>query len=190
MKKEVPSMKKVLTIAVMALGTLALTGCDIIQSLLNGEKQYNEADFKVLIADQNFSFSYTTCKGVRNVNDKESERTYTYNSSDKAWHYTYIENIAGTDIEMDGSITLDIKTDLLECDAASKILKKSVDSIFKFYTTKEGYKMTGDYQTEDQKTELEYLYNKEGLATYRYSKTTFLDTVNATVKKETFTYFE
>jgi hypothetical protein len=50
--------------------------------------------------------------------------------------------------------------------------------------------MTADYQTEDQKTELEYVYNKNGLVTYRYSKTTNLNTVNATVKKETFTYSE
>ena len=183
-------MKKVLMVAMMTFGTLALTGCEMIQSLLKGEKQYNNADFKVLIADADLSFSYKTCKGVRTVNDKESERNYTYNSSDKAWHYTYIENIAGTEFEREASVYLDIKSDLLECDAAAKLVKKNVDSIFKFYTTKDGYKMTADYQTEDQKTELEYVYNKNGLVTYRYSKTTFLDTVNATVKKETFTYSE
>ena len=189
-EKEVLSMKKVLMVALMAFGTLALTGCEMIQSLLKGEKQYNNADFKVLIADADLSFSYKTCKGIRTVNDKESERNYTYNSSDKAWHYTYIENIAGTEFEREASVYLDIKSDLLECDAAAKLVKKNVDSIFKFYTTKDGYKMTADYQTEDQKTELEYVYNKNGLVTYRYSKTTFLDTVNATVKKETFTYSE
>ena len=51
MKKEVLNMKKVLMVALMAFGTMALTGCEMIQSLLKGEKQYNNADFKVLIAD-------------------------------------------------------------------------------------------------------------------------------------------
>ncbi len=190
MKKEVLNMKKVLMVALMAFGTMALTGCEMIQSLLKGEKQYNNADFKVLIADADLSFSYKTCKGVRTVNDKESERNYTYNSSDKAWHYTYMESIGGTEFEAEGSVYLDIKNDLIECDLAAKLVKKSVDSIFKFYTTKEGYKMTADYQSEEQKTELEYIYNKNGLVTYRYSKNTNLSTVNATVKKETFTYSE
>lgn len=190
MKKEVLNMKKVLMVALIAFGTMALTGCEMIQSLLKGEKQYNNADFKVLIADADLSFSYTKCKGIRTVNDKESERNYTYDSSDKAWHYTYMESIGGTEFEAEGSVYLDIKNDLIECDLAAKLVKKSVDSIFKFYTTKEGYRMTADYQNEEQKTELEYIYNKNGLVTYRYSKNTNLSTVNATVKKETFTYSE
>ena len=176
-------MKKVLAISLLAFTSIALTGCEIINSLLNGEKQYNEADFKVLIADADLSFSYTKCKGVRTVNDKESEREYTYDSTDNAWHYTYIDNIAGSDIEMKGSVLLDIKNDLIECDLVAKLVKRSVDSIYKFYTTKDGYKMTASYQNDDSKTELEYLYNKNGLASYKYSKTTNLNTVNATTKK-------
>lgn len=189
-EKEVLNMKKVLMVAMMTFGTLALTGCEMIQSLLKGEKQYNSADFKVLIADADLSFSYKTCKGIRTVNDKESERTYTYNSSDNAWHYTYMESIGGTEFEAEASIYLDIKNDLKESDLVAKLVKRNVDSVYKFYTTKEGYRMTADYQDEEQKTELEFVYNKNGLATYKYSKTTNLSTVNATVKKETFTYSE
>ena len=183
-------MKKLLLVGLIAFGAMSLTGCEMIQGLLNGEKKYNEADFKVLIADKDFSFSYKTCKGVRDVDGTVTERNYTYDSSDGAWHYTYTENINGTDIEMNGSLCLDVVNDVKDCSAAAKLVGQSVDSIFTFYTTKDGYKIKADYQTKEQKTELEFVYNKEGLSTYRYTKTTNLEKVHASTKKENFTYSE
>lgn len=181
-------MKKILLVGLAALGMMSLTGCEMIQGLINGEKKYNEADFKVLIADKHFAFSVTKCHGVRDVNGEKTERDYTYDSSDGAWHYTYMENIGGTEFEAEGSLYLDVINDVKDCDSISKLVKQSVDSIFKFYTTKDGFKITANYQTDDQKTELKFLYNSDGLATSRYSKTTFLDSVKSTEKTETFTY--
>ena len=183
-------MKKVLLMGLIALGAMSLTGCEMIQGLLNGEKQYNEADFKVLLADKDFSFPYIKCKGVRDVDGKVTEREYTYNAGDGAWHYTYMESIGGTEFEAEGSLYLDIVNDVKDCSSAAKLVGGSVDQIFKFYTTKDGYKITADYQTTDKKTELEFIYNKEGLSTYRYTKTTNLETVHASTKKENFTYSE
>ena len=67
-------MKKILLVGLAALGMMSLTGCEMIQGLINGEKKYNEADFKVLIADKHFAFSVTKCHGVRDVNGEKTER--------------------------------------------------------------------------------------------------------------------
>ena len=55
-------MKKVFVLALAALSTFALTGCEMIegllqngQDLLNDKKDYSYDDYVVLLADKNFS---------------------------------------------------------------------------------------------------------------------------------------
>ena len=171
-------MKKVLMVALVAFGTMALTGCEMIEGLLKGEKQYNYDDFRALLADKNFSYDVTKCHAVT----KNGEDTSTKD-------YVLIEGVwtedGGTRTE-----TLDIIPDVKSCELAAAFLEKKVDSVFKFYASNKDFRITAEYKNSNEQTEIEYKYNKDGLATYRYSKNTNLSSVTSTVKTVEYSYSE
>lgn len=171
-------MKKVLMVALVAFGTMALSGCEMIEGLLKGEKQYNYDDFRALLADKNFSYDVTKCHAVT----KNGEDTSTKD-------YVLIEGVwtedGGTRTE-----TLDIIPDVKSCELAAAFLEKKVDSVFKFYASNKDFRITAEYKNSNEQTEIEYKYNKDGLATYRYSKNTNLSSVTSTVKTVEYSYSE
>ena len=171
-------MKKVLMVALVAFGTMALSGCEMIEGLLKGEKQYNYDDFRALLADKNFSYDVTKCHAVTKKGDNTSTKDYVL--------------IEGVWKEEDGtgSETLDIIPDVKSCQLAAAMLDKNVDSLFKFYASNKDFRITASYKNSSEQTEIEYKYDKNGLATYRYSKNTDLSSVSSTVKTVEYSYSE
>ena len=171
-------MKKLLLVALAAFGTFALTGCEFIDGLLKGEKQYNYDDFRALLADKNFSYDYTKCHAVQDVDGTKS-----------IIDYVLVEGVWKKE-EGSGTTTLDIIPDVKSCELAAGILDKSVDSVFKFYASNKDFRITASYKSSSEQVELEYKYNEVGLATYRYSKNTDLNSVKAVKKTIEYSYSE
>ena len=177
-EKEVTIMKKLLLVVLAAFGTFALTGCEFIDGLLKGEKQYNYDDFRALLADKNFSYDYTKCHAVQDVDGTKS-----------IIDYVLVEGVWKKE-EGSGTTTLDIIPDVKSCELAAAFLEKKVDSVFKFYASNKDFRITAEYKNSNEQTEIEYKYNKDGLATYRYSKNTNLSSVTSTVKTVEYSYSE
>ena len=171
-------MKKVLMVALVCFGTLALSGCEIIEGLLKGEKQYNYDDFRALLADKNFSYDYTKCHAVQDVDGTKS-----------IIDYVLVEGVWKKE-EGSGTTTLDIIPDVKSCSAAAGFLNKNVDTVFKFYASNKDFRITATYKDSSEQVELEYKYNEFGLATYRYSKNTDLNSVKAVTKTIEYSYSE
>lgn len=165
-------------VALVAFGTMALTGCEMIEGLLKGEKQYNYDDFRALLADKNFSYDVTKCHAVTKKGDNTSTKDYVL--------------VEGVWKEEDGtgSDTLDIIPDVKSCQLAAAMLDKNVDSVFKFYASNKDFRITAEYKNSSEQVEIEYKYNKDGLATYRYSKNTDLNSVSSVVKTVEYSYSE
>ena len=180
-------MKKAFLLGVTLLATFSLTGCEMIENLLKGgqdlideKKDYKYDDFAVLIADKNFTFSYTKCTAQVEHNDDKNTIEYTYNAEDKLWHYTFSNE--------DRTQDLGIVTFLKGCKTTAALLNKSVDSIYKFSSSKNGYLILGNYKNSDAQIDCEYTFNVEGLITLRNEKMTDLNSVKATTDKTTYKY--
>ena len=171
-------MKKVLMVALVAFGTMALTGCEMIEGLLKGEKQYNYDDYRALLADKNFSYDYTKCHAVQDVDGTKT-----------MIDYVLVEGVWKQE-EGYGTTTLDIIPDVKSCELAAAFLNKNVDTVFKFYASNKDYRITASYKDSSEQVEIEYKYNADGLATYRYSKNTNLSSVTSTVKTVEYSYTE
>lgn len=181
-------MKKTFLLGVTLLATFALTGCEIFEGLLQGgqdlineKKDYKYDDFAVLIADKNFTFSYTKCTADKEYAGEKSTIEYTYNSEDKLWHY---KNAAGDDKSDD----LGIVEFLQSIKLSAALLNKSVDSIYKFSASKNGYEIAATYKNESNQIDGQYTFNVEGLITLNSEKNTDLNTVKAVTKKIEYKY--
>ena len=181
-------MKKAFLLGVTLLATFSLTGCEMIESLLQGgqdllneKKDYKYDDFAVLVADKNFTFSYTKCTAEKDLAGEKTTIEYTYNSEDKLWHYQ-------TESGNDKSEDLSIVEFLQDIKLSAALLKKSVDSIYKFSASKNGYEITANYKNESNQIDGEYTFNTEGLITLNNEKNTDLNTVKAVTKKITYKY--
>ena len=181
-------MKKAFLLGVTLLATFSLTGCEMIEKLLQGgqdvvdeKKQYKYDDFAVLIAGTEFKFTYTKCTAEEVINDVKSTYEYTYNSEDSKWHY---QTESGADRTKDLSINICLQ----ELNASCKVLKKSIDNVFKFYASKKGYEITGTYKNDGNQVDAQYTFNTEGLITLSDQTNTDLDTVKAVNQKVTYKY--
>ena len=183
-------MKKVLLVALAAFGTLALSGCDMINSLISGEKQYKYNDFKAEIADRKLSFDATKCKSTLEVDGKKTEREYTYQTYEilgvQTWVYKYYDEDLKTDLT--GSKDLDLVNYFESIEMGAAFVKKDVDEIYKFYAKSDSYRIVCSYSDDEIKYEAEYKFGKDGLMTYSYEKNTDLKKVTSKEEKETFTY--
>lgn len=177
-------MKKLLLIGLAALGVVALSGCDMIQNLISGEKEYNYADFKALLADRKLSFDATKCTSEIDVDGEKETREYTYDADDDTWRYSYKE--AG--IDWNGTRALDLVGQIQSLEFSVALLNKKVDDLCKFYATSDSYRYTATYESKSTKAEAEYKFGKDGLMTYSYEKNTDLDAIKSTITKETFSY--
>lgn len=181
-------MKKAFLLGVTLLATFSLTGCEMIENLLKGgqdlineKKDYKYDDFAVLIADKSFTFNYTKCTGKVEIDGDEKETIdFTYNAEDKLWHYTFSNE--------DRTVDLSIVTFVKNCKTSAALLNKSVDSIYKFSASKNGYEITALYKTKELQVDGEYTFNVEGLFTLNSEKKTDLNTVEANSKKTTYNY--
>lgn len=181
-------MKKSFLLGVTLLATFALTGCEMLegllkggQDLLNEKKDYKYDDYAVLIADKNFTFSYTKCTAEKEQDEEKSITEYTYNSEDKMWHY---ETESGTDKKVD----LGIVNFLQDVKLSAALLNKSVDSIYKFSASKTGYEITATYKDDGIQIDAQYTFNTEGLFTLNNEKKTDLNTVKASTRKISYKY--
>ena len=189
-------MKKVFLLGMVMLGTVALTGCEMIEGLLKGgedlineKKDYKYDDFVVEIADDDFSFTYTKCKAVIEENGEKSEVEYTYNKEDNVWYYEYEkESSSGETTYVTNYDRLDVVNFTKSCKLAAGLLDKDVDNVFKFSKSKTGYVITGNYKDNKQQVEAEYIFGTEGLMTSRNEKNTDLNSVKAETKKVTYSY--
>ena len=181
-------MKKTFLLGVTLLATFSLTGCEMIENLLKGgqdlideKKDYKYDDFAVLVADKNFTFNYIKCTANKNYAGEESTIIYTYNAEDKLWHY---ETESGDDKSED----LGIVEFLQGVKLSASLLKKSVDSIYKFSASKNGYEIIATYKNDDNQIDGQYTFNTEGLITLNSEKNTDLNTVKAVTKKIEYKY--
>lgn len=181
-------MKKIVAFALAFLGTMSLTGCDVIQGFISGEKSYNYNDFKALLADRKLSFTNTKAVAKIDKDGNESTREYNYDADDKAWKYKYKTTILGEEIEMDGSAQLDVINDAKSCELAAALVKKKTDELFKFYAKNDSYRITADYKTDDEQIKFEYKYRADGLIDEKYEKNTNLKSITSTETKTKFTY--
>ena len=189
-------MKKVFLLGMVMLGTVALTGCEMIEGLLKGgedlineKKDYKYDDFVVEIADDDFSFTYTKCKAVIEENGEKSEVEYTYNKEDNIWYYEYEkESSSGETTYVTNYDRLDVVNFTKSCKLAAGLLDKDVDNVFKFSKSKTGYVITGNYKDKKQQVEAEYIFGTDGLMTSRNEKNTDLNSVKAETKKVTYSY--
>lgn len=169
-------MKKLLLIALVGFGTLSLTGCEIIEGLLKGEKQYNYDDYRVLLADKNFSYDYTKCIAIQDIDGEKTTINYVLDGEE--WRKE----------ESSSTTVLDIIPDVKSCSLAAGLLDKHVDTVFKFYASNKDFRITASYKSSNEQIELEYKYGLDGLATYRYSKNTDLKSVKAVTKTIEYSY--
>ena len=184
-------MKKAFLLGVALLATFSLTGCDMIQKLIQGgqdvvdeKKEYNYDDFAVLIAGTKFSFDYTKCTEVIELNDEKTTHEYTYDSENNIWYYV----TGSEDDPITHTVNVEIANFVKQCKDVSAILKKNVDNIFKFSASKKGYFITAHYKTDSTQLDGEYDFNTDGLKTLFDETQTDLDSVKATKRKVTYTY--
>ena len=177
------------------MATFALTGCDMIDKLLKGgedlvneKKEYKYDDYAVLLADKNFTFSYNTCQASFDMNGEKSTREYTYDKEDKLWHYVEVVTKDGEEVEKDKSDALDIISFVKQCKVNAALLNKTVDSVYKFSASKNGYDITCNFKNSDAQIDGTYAFNTEGLITSNVEKKTDLNTVEAITNTKTYTY--
>ena len=183
-------MKKVLLIGLSLFGAVMLTGCDKLNSLISGEKEYKYDDFKALLADRKLSFSKTKATAVVDTDGDKSTREYTYNSEDEVWECTYQD---GSDTVTDYK-KLDIVSQIKNYDLTAALLNKKADDIFTFYATNNSYRITFTYEKKHDavpfRAEGEYKFGADGLQTYSREKIINLDAVTSTETTITYTYTE
>ena len=129
-------MKKAFLLGVTLLATFSLTGCEMIENLLQGgqdllneKKDYKYDDFAVLVADKNFTFSYTKCTAEKDLAGEKTTIEYTYNSEDKLWHY---QTESGNDKSEDLSIVEVLLCDTMLRDQTDRFLDDTtVDQVRK-----------------------------------------------------------
>ena len=182
-------MKKAFLLGVTLLATFSLTGCEMIEKLLQGgqdvvdeKKTYNYDDFVVLIAGTKFTFDYTKCTEELELEEEKTTHVYTYNSENNSWYY-YDEESDTTK-----TVNVEITNFVKQCKDISTILKKNVDNIFKFSASKKGYFITSQYKTDAVQIDGEYNFNTSGLMTLFDETQTDLNSVKATKRKVTYTY--
>ena len=182
-------MKKLLLLGLALFGTVALTGCDMINSLISGEKEYKYDDYKALLADRKLpSFTVSKCASIIDTDGEKESRNYEYDKDAEGWRYSYHDK--DIDIDMNGICSLDIVADVKACELSTAFLEGNpkVDSIYKFYATDKAYRITGEYKTSSVQVKIEYKYREDGLITSKYEKNTNLDAVKTTETTETFSY--
>ena len=179
-------MKKVLLLGLTMFGVVALTGCEQINALLSGEKQYNYADFKALLADRKLSFDVTKATASIDEDGVKSTIDYTYNPDTEAWDYTYFDE--DFQVQMNGTAYLDIVSDIKTCELAAGLVNSKVDNMFKFYAAKKAYRFTGLYETSNEKVNIEYKFGEDGLRKSTYIKNTDLNAVKSKETKESYVY--
>lgn len=189
-------MKKVLLLGLCTFATFALTGCEMIEGLLKGgedllneKKDYKYDDFAVLIADKDFSFSYTTCTAAIEEGDDKSSIEFKYDKEDKEWHYSSMI-VNDKEITKEGTKKLDLVSYVKNFKTIAELLGKKVDNVYKFSASKNGYFVTASYKDDEKQVDGEYNFNTEGLVTSENEKMTNLDTVKAVTRKVTYSYFE
>ena len=189
-------MKKAFLLGATLLATFCLTGCDMIegllqggQDLLNDKKQFKYDDFVVEIADDDFSFDYTKCTGTIDYDGKKSVIEYTYQEESGKW--VYEETKKGSDgepVTVMNYETFDVVSYTKSCPVTAALINEKVDTVYKFYTSKNGYEITYSYKNTEMQIEGEFSYNKQGLLTSSNEKQTDLKSVEAKIKKATYSY--
>ena len=188
-------MKKAFLLGITLLATFSLTGCEMLEGILQGgqdlidqKKEYKYDDFVVEIADDDFSFNYTKCKASIDKDGEKSEIEYTYDAESKQWYGEETKEKDGETTTTKYYETLDVVNFTKSCPLTAAFLDKQVDSVFKFYTTKNGYIITASYKDSNQQAEAEYNFNKEGLMTSLSEKNTDLKSVEAKTRKISYSY--
>ena len=181
-------MKKLLLVGLAIFGTFALAGCEQIESMFDSEKEYSYDDYRALLADRKLSFEVTKCNSTIDKDGDKTTREYTYSKDADAWEYASDTTVLGVTITTTDTRTLDITSLVKTCDVTAALVGKKVEELFKFYAASDSYRITGSYKSSSTQAEVEYKFRKDGLMSSSYEKSTDLDSIKSSVKKETFSY--
>ena len=189
-------MKKAFALGLSVMAVFALTGCDMINSILQGgkeaivdeKKQYYYEDFVVEIAAKDFQFDFTKCKAEIDNDGEKSEINYTYDAENNKWTYETVKEENGEEVTKTKSTNLDVINYTKDSKTSAALMDKKPDAIFKYYTVKNGYIITGSYKDDLQKLDLEYNFNEYGLLTSAKEDKTDLNKIENHVKQITYTY--
>ena len=152
-------MKKIVLVAMAALGTFTLTGCDFIQNLTDPEKTYSLSDYRALLAERDFKgHDYTTAKveGTTKAVDKDAEEketvVYTWNQETNYWDPD--EEHPTQDFEL----SLLSKKTVVE---QVKLIETAGD--YTFYARKSSYRIEYSVTEAGQSMKFEWKYDSKGL---------------------------
>lgn len=153
-------MKKIVLVAMAALGTFTLTGCDFIQNFTDPEKSYSLSDYKALLAERDFKgHDYTTAKveGTTKALNKDAEEkeTIVYTWSQETNYWIPDEEHPTQDFEL---FLLSKKTILEEI----KTIETASD-VYTFYARKSSYRILLSETQDGQTTKFEWKYDSKGL---------------------------
>lgn len=171
-------MKKLLAIGLSLIGLMSITACDKIADFINMEKSYKYDDFKAMLADRKLSFDKNKCIAIIDVDGEQSSREYFY--IDNLWRYqegSFVYNVH-----------LDVINDAIDCEMAAAFLNKKVDQVFKFYATKNTYRIVGENKTDAEQNTMEYKFGEDGLRTTTYEKHVDLAAIKTSETKTNYTY--
>ena len=177
-------MKKLLLTSLVVFGAFAMSGCSMVENIMDPEKEYTLDNFKTLLADRKLSEDVPYVKlEAKNVtvsasNEKnETTKTYTYNTTKKEW-----EGPSETD-----SIELTVLSDLSMVTTVKGIDSKT-KSKYKFYARNNKYRIAYNYSDSDMTLTCDYQYNDKGFMFQADLKLVNKQTIESATQTTTITY--
>ena len=172
-------MKKKSLVCFAFIGLLSLIAC-------SSEKVYSYDKYKSLLAKKEFAPQETKVHidieedGVKTTSD------LTYDSDSGRWIGTVIEDFDGEEIEMTTYEALNIVPFVSTLSKTAEYLNMDVNKAYKFYVSKDEYRIVIKASSGKGTNEGETKFNKDGLMTYSYGIMKNKD--GETIHEETKTY--
>lgn len=174
-------MKRLLLISLVALGTFTMSGCQMIENVIDPEKDYTLDSFKTLLAErklsENVPYQKVTMKNSLTTSSnekKESEKEYVYDNESKKW-------------EDETDIYLTVLSDL-SLIASIKSITSSTS--YKFYARKNKYRVNRVVNEPEGKLTCDWQFNEKGFMFQADLEYVNKDAIESTTQKTTFTYTE
>lgn len=170
-------MKKVKVTCFAIIAVFAVAACSF-----NGERFYDYQGYKKMLKKKDFNPIET--KAVAEVirNGEKSTVEYTYDAEDsKRWVGTYTEDIDGEEVEMTTYQPLNLKDFISTLPGSATFMKTEVDDAFKFYASKDEYRIVAEIDTDYGHQSGESKFNQDGLCVSAYS---LLKDKNGEIKEE------
>ena len=154
-------MKKTTFVCLIAVGLFSLSAC-------SKERTFKYERYQNMLAKKEFFPKETKVHVDIDINGEKTTEELTYSVKEGRWIGTVVEKNDDEEIETTIYKALNIIPYVSTLYGNAEYLNKDVDDIYKFYASKEEYRIVNKIAIKETTSEGEIKFNKDGLATYSF----------------------